>query len=84
MKLSDVIASIGVIILLAAFLLNLYRKLSQGSRTYGLMNFIGAAICAFAAYLVSFYPFIILESAWSIFALVSIFKNQRNHGPANR
>jgi hypothetical protein len=77
MKLSDIIASIGVIILLIAFLLNLYKKLPAESRTYSMMNFIGAGICCFASWMVSFYPFVILEGVWAFVALVSLFKVPR-------
>ena len=77
MKLSDIIASIGVIILLIAFLLNLYKKLSADSKAYTLMNFIGAGICCFASYMIHFYPFVILESIWAIVALISLFKVPR-------
>lgn len=77
MKASDIIASIGVIILLIAFLLNLYKKLPANSRPYCLMNFIGAAICGFSSYLIDFYPFVVLESIWAGFALVSFFKVPR-------
>jgi len=77
MKLSDIIASIGVIILLIAFLLNLYKKLPAESKTYSLMNFIGAGICCFASWMVSFYPFVILEGVWAFVALVSLFKVPR-------
>ena len=77
MKLSDIIASTGVIILLIAFLLNLYKRLAANSRAYCLMNFIGAALCGFSSYLISFYPFVVLESIWAAFALVSFFKVPR-------
>ena len=77
MKLSDIIASIGVIILLIAFLLNLYKRLPAESRTYSMMNFIGAGICCFASWMVSFYPFVILEGVWAFVALVSLFKVPR-------
>ncbi|MDB5158523.1 MAG: hypothetical protein JWR50_3230 [Mucilaginibacter sp.] len=77
MKLSDVIASLGVIILLIAFLLNLYKKISANSRSYCFMNFAGAALCGFSSYLISFYPFVVLESIWAGFALVSFFKVPR-------
>ena len=77
MKLSDIIASIGVIILLIAFLLNLYKRLPAESKTYSLMNFIGAGICCFASWMVSFYPFVILEGVWAFVALVSLFKVPR-------
>ena len=77
MKLSDIIASIGVIILLIAFLLNLYKKLSADSKAYALLNFIGAGICCSASYMIRFYPFVILESIWAIVALISLFKVPR-------
>ncbi|MCO5949931.1 CBU_0592 family membrane protein [Mucilaginibacter flavidus] len=72
MKTSDVLASIGVIILLVAFLLNLYKKLPSQSKTYSLMNFIGAGICCFSSYLIKFYPFVLLEGVWGLFALLSL------------
>jgi hypothetical protein len=61
MKTSDVIASIGVIILLIAFFLNLNKKISPESKAYILMNLIGAGICCYASWMVKFYPFVILE-----------------------
>lgn len=77
MKPSDIIASIGVIILLIAFLLNLYKKLPSDSKSYSLLNLIGAGICCFASWMVSFYPFVILEGVWGFVALVSLFKVPR-------
>jgi hypothetical protein len=77
MKTSDIIASVGVIILLIAFLLNLFNKLSADSKAYKLMNFIGAATCGYSSYLISFYPFVVLESIWSIVALISLFRVPR-------
>jgi hypothetical protein len=77
MKESDILASIGVIILLIAFLLNLYKKLPADSKTYSILNFIGAGVCAYSSWMIKFYPFIVLEAVWAGFALVSIFKVPR-------
>ena len=77
MKVSDIIASIGVIILLIAFLLNLNKRLSANSKAYTFMNFIGAGLCCYASWMVRFYPFIILEGVWAFVALVSLFKVSR-------
>ena len=79
MKLSDIIASIGVILLLIALLLNLSKKLSANSKAYTFMNFLGAAICGFSSYLISFYPFVVLESIWSLVALVSLIRFHVEH-----
>jgi len=77
MKFPDILASIGVIILLIAFLLNLYRKLSTKNKIYALMNFIGAGICCYSSYLIKFYPFVLLEAVWSLVALLSLFNAPR-------
>lgn len=77
MKTSDIIASIGVIVLLIAFVLNLYKIKSTQSRTYTSLNFIGAGLCCYASYLISFYPFVILEAIWAGFALVSFINVPR-------
>lgn len=77
MKFPDILASIGVIILLIAFLLNLYRKLSTKNKIYALMNFIGAGICCYSSYLIKFYPFVLLEAVWSLVALLSLFNVPR-------
>jgi hypothetical protein len=77
MKVSDIIASIGVIILLIAFFLNLNKRLSADSKTYILMNFIGAGICCYASWMVKFYPFVVLEGIWAFVALISLLKVSR-------
>ena len=77
MKLSEILASVGVIILLVAFLLNLYKKLSAGSKIYGFLNLIGAGICSFASYMIHFYPFVVLEGTWAFIALLSLFNVPR-------
>jgi hypothetical protein len=83
MKLPDILASAGVIILLIAFLLNLYKKMPAQSNSYKLMNFIGAGICCFSSYLIKFYPFVALEGVWSIVALLSLFNVPRGTSEAN-
>jgi hypothetical protein len=77
MRASDIVASAGVIILLIAFMLNLFKRLPTQSKTYSLLNFIGAGMCCFASYLVKFYPFVVLEGVWSFVALVSLFRVPR-------
>jgi len=77
MKLSDILASIGVIILLIAFLLNLYKKLPAEKSAYKILNFVGAAICCFSSYIIHFYPFVVLEGVWATVALLSLFNVPR-------
>ncbi len=84
MKASDILASIGVIILLIAFLLNLYKKLSAESKAYSLLNLIGAAICCLSSWMIRFYPFIVLEAVWAAVALLSLFNVPRGTSTDNK
>lgn len=74
MQTSDIIATIGVSILLIAFILQSIKAIKTESIIYSLLNLIGAAIAGYASWIISFYPFVILEFVWCIVALFSLYK----------
>jgi len=74
METSDIIATIGVSILLIAFFLQNLKVLESEGVTYNLLNMIGAAIAGYASLLISFMPFVILEGVWCMVALFGIVK----------
>lgn len=69
---SDIIGTLGVSILLVAFVLNQRRTLSEHSRGFLAMNLVGALMCAYSAWLVRFMPFVALESLWAVVAAWSL------------
>ncbi len=69
MKISDWIGFAGVLLLLIAFFLNLFNKLQKNSLLYILLNIIGAGIACFAAILIHYTPFIILEGCWTVVSI---------------
>ena len=75
MSMPDIIASIGVSILLVAFFLNLFDKIKSGSKFYSIANILGAGLCCLSSYLIRFYPFVVLEAIWASVAIVSLFKD---------
>ncbi|MFM6975634.1 MAG: hypothetical protein ACKOW2_02145 [Sphingobacteriaceae bacterium] len=75
MELSDWLATTGVSLLLIAFFLNLFKRLDTTHRAYGLMNAAGAGLCGISAYLISFYPFVVLEGVWVLVSLFSLIRN---------
>jgi hypothetical protein len=75
MKTSDILATIGVVILLVGFFLNLNKKIESDSKFYIWCNIIGAGLNCYASYLISFYPFVVLEAIWTGVAFISLFKN---------
>jgi len=81
MDLNDWIGSIGVTILLLAFVLILINKISKEGTTYLLMNFIGSGLACIASYLIHYTPFIILELAWMLASLFGLWKNYKNKIP---
>jgi len=74
MSLADVIATIGVSTLLVAFVLNIRNIISPNNRWYNILNIIGATLCGYSAYLISFYPFVILEAVWAAVAALALLK----------
>lgn len=76
----EILGSLGVTILLVAFLMNLLKKWSQDSLPYILLNIIGAGFACASSIVIHFFPFIILEGTWmlvSVFALVKYIKQHR-------
>ncbi|MBL7996131.1 hypothetical protein JNM05_12230 [bacterium] len=74
MDISVLTGSIGVGLLLLAFFLNVFKKISFDSYTYILLNIAGAAISGYASYLIDYWPFVILEGTWALVAIVALLK----------
>jgi hypothetical protein len=77
MSFSEVMGSLGVTILLLAFVLNMLKIIKTESLSYLLLNFIGAGIACFASYLIPYFPFVILEGVWAVVSLISLIKYKR-------
>ena len=74
MSVSDSLGTAGVSLLLLAFLLILSKKIQVESVSYTLLNMVGAALCGVSAYLISFYPCVVLEGVWVLVSLYALFK----------
>jgi hypothetical protein len=74
---ATMIGSIGVALLLAAFLLNLAKVLRSDEWPYLGLNVIGAGLACYSSYLIQFMPFVVLEGAWGTVALAGIVRKLR-------
>ncbi len=74
MDLQDLIGTVGVSLLLVAFFLNLFKIISQESRSYILLNLLGAGLACYASVLIGFLPFVILEGTWATVALLALIR----------
>lgn len=78
MTAGELVGTLGVTLLLIAFALNLAKKLSASSRSYLLLNVIGAALAGVSSYMIAFWPFVVLEAVWTISSLYALIKTYRN------
>jgi hypothetical protein len=76
------IGSLGVAILLLAFLLNLVRVLETESYPYTALNLVGASLAGYASYLIGFVPFVVLEGTWAVVAAVALARRILGFGRA--
>jgi hypothetical protein len=80
MSFPDMMGSLGVALLLLAFLLNLLRYTSQASHLYLFLNIVGAALSCYASWLIRYIPFVVLEAAWCLVGLAALLKRGVNEG----
>ena len=73
MALSDIIGSIGVIMMLVVFILNIADKLSNDSPFYIVMNLVGAGLACTASIMINYVPFIVLEGTWTIISAWALY-----------
>lgn len=66
------IGSLGVAILLIAFVLNLMKLLSERSAVYLLCNMVGSLMAGWYAWQDQIIPFVVLEIIWGMAALVRL------------
>lgn len=75
MNAGEVIGTLGVSILLFAFALNIADKIKAKSVTYLALNIVGAALAGISSYLIAFWPFVVLETVWTISSLIMLIKS---------
>lgn len=74
---ADIIGSIGVALLLAAFGLNLIGAVNQNQVTYLSMNFLGAGLATLASWMIDYMPFVLLEGTWCLVSAVGLYNTVR-------
>jgi hypothetical protein len=78
---SDVVGSVGVSLLLLAFLLQLRGRLQAGSVKYALLNAIGAGLACLASAMLPYWPFVILEGTWTLVSAWALVAALRGAAP---
>jgi hypothetical protein len=68
MSTTDWVATVGVTLLLLAFVLNQRGVLAENSFAYLGLNFAGAGVAGAAAWMGGIIPFVVLEGVWAAVA----------------
>ena len=71
----DFISTIGVSLILLAFVLSTLNYISTTGKIYFILNCIGGGFACYGSYLLQSKPFIILEFTWTVVALVGLIKH---------
>lgn len=71
----DIINTIGVSLILLAFLLLQLKRVSATNTAYLLMNAVGAGLAAYGSFIIKAWPFVVLEGVWALVAVISLVKN---------
>ncbi len=74
MSASDWIATVGVSLLLIAYVADVQDWLADDSPWFFGLNAVGAGIAAGAALMIKFWPFVVLEGIWCVVSAVALVR----------
>ncbi len=77
MSYNDIIGTIGVGLVLLAYFLNTFKMIPGNGKLFFVLNTIGGALSCYAAVLLIFWPFIILEAIWTLVSVIGLLKVMR-------
>ncbi|AXT19937.1 hypothetical protein D7030_02100 [Flavobacteriaceae bacterium AU392] len=77
MNITDWLGSIGVFMILLAYILSVKDLVSTKELSFILLNFVGALLACSASILLNYIPFIILEGAWALVSLSTLLKYKK-------
>lgn len=74
MALATLVGSVGVGLLLLAFVLNIAGALKAQSIPYLGLNLLGAGLACLSSWMIDFMPFVVLEGTWAAATLIALIK----------
>jgi hypothetical protein len=77
MSYNDWIGTIGVGLVLLAYFLNTIKVIPENGKFFFVLNVIGGALSCYAALLIDFIPFVVLEAIWTVVSIYGLMKVYR-------
>jgi hypothetical protein len=68
----DVVGTVGVLLLLMAFFLQLFGHLNPKGVPYLVMNLVGGGLACAASWMMPLWTFVVLEGTWAVVAAVGL------------
>ena len=75
MTFDGIIGTIGVSLILIAYFCNVFGWLGGKTKTFFLLNIIGAGMACYASWLIGYWPFVILEGTWVLVSVIGLIRN---------
>jgi len=75
MSFTNIIGTAGVAIILFAYYMNTIKMIPVNGKLFYAMNTIGAALACYASILIQFWPFVVLESAWTLVSIYGLIRS---------
>lgn len=77
MTYNDLIGTLGVALVLIAYFLNTERIIPVNGKLFYVINIIGAALACYASFLINYWPFVILEGAWTLISIYGLMRTMK-------
>ena len=77
MTYNDWIGTIGVGLVLIAYFLNTMKWIPENGKFFFTLNTVGGALSCYAAVLINFMPFVVLEAIWTVVSIYGLAKTFR-------
>jgi hypothetical protein len=76
MTYNDWIGTLGVGIILLAYFFNTTKMVTENGKLFFVLNVVGGALSCYAAVLINFIPFMVLEAIWTIVSVYGLFNSR--------
>ncbi|TMI65649.1 MAG: hypothetical protein E6H07_06990 [Bacteroidetes bacterium] len=76
MTYNDWIGTLGVGIILLAYFFNTIKMIPENGRLFFVLNTLGGALSCYAAVLIDFIPFVVLEAIWTVVSVYGLFSRR--------
>ncbi len=77
MTFSEITGTVGVGLILLAFIASVFSLITKEGKLFFLLNTAGSGLACYAAILIPFWPFVILEGAWCLVSVAGLIRTMK-------